>query len=114
MNVFVSLEFDYRKASIPREREHINHGAVRGGERRHLRIQGRRIQALVYRSYLANDQRLQPALRMQPPQRMIARSLGMPYLANALDQAGEVQDIVFAENRFLCAQSKYHFRSAVE
>src|ERR1700722_8579752 len=51
---------------------------------------------------------------MQPPQRMIARSLGMPYLANALDQAGEVQDIVFSESRFLCAQSKYHFRSAVE
>src|ERR1700684_184697 len=55
MNVFIGVEFDYRKASVSREGEHVNHGAVCRGERRHLRIETTRVQSLVHRCDVAND-----------------------------------------------------------
>ena len=115
MNVFIGLEFDHCQPTVPvtvSTSIMARSAAENAGTCEYDSNQCLKRSSTA--RYFANDQRFEPALRMQPPQRMVARALGMAYFANASHQANEVRDITLTQNSFLCAQSEYHFRNAVE
>ena len=67
VNIFVGFEFQHCQSSGHGRGQHVEHGAVGGGEGRDLRIKTGRIKALVERRDIFDDQRFQPAFGMHPP-----------------------------------------------
>jgi len=59
----------------PRAGEHVEHGAVRGGEGRHLGVEAPVIQVFVDRVYIAYHQRFQPAFGMESPKSLVPRDV---------------------------------------
>src|ERR1039458_1728932 len=62
MNVFVGLELEDGEATVVGAGEHVDHGAIAGGEGGHLRIDEALVEAPVDGADIADDQRFQPAL----------------------------------------------------
>jgi len=71
MEIFGGLQFDYGKAAIAGDAEQIDHGAVSSGKGRHLRIKLRGIEARIEQGNVALNYGLQPALGLQPIERMV-------------------------------------------
>src|ERR1700690_3383728 len=106
VDVFVSLQLDHRQPAFARGREYIDHGAVRSGKCGYLGIQAGSIKTLVHFGYILDHQRFQPALRMQSPERMISRTLGMTDFSDAVNQKTELGCVVLDQHSFVRAYSK--------
>ena len=100
MDVLVGFEFDHGKASFARGRQHINHCPVRSRECRDLGILESSAKFSVEMSEIEYRQRLQPALWMHSPQRMIPWPLRMANLSNASNQRPEIFLIRIGEDSF--------------
>lgn len=74
VDVFVGLEFKHGETAFTGDGKNIQHGAIGSRECRDLRIMVRGIEALIDGGEIAQNQRLEPALRLQPPQGLKTRA----------------------------------------
>jgi len=66
VDVLVGFKFKNGEAAVESTGQHVEHGAVGGGERRHLRVDKSRIQPLVDGAHVARDEGFEPALGSKP------------------------------------------------
>src|SRR5439155_23275345 len=109
VNVLVRLQLEHGEPACSRQREHINHGAIGSRKRRHLRIAPSRIELIVQPADILNYERLQPALRMQPPPTAVLRAVRMARFADAPYQPLQVREIAAVENSFCAASPEHNF-----
>ena len=114
VDVFVGFQFHHRQAARMRGGEHIDHGPVRGGKRRNLRIPARRLQPPIHYTHVAHHQRLQPSLRAQTPQRILTRSIRMASIAQTMCQLRECILVMSLQNALLRAHSEHDLLSVAE
>jgi hypothetical protein len=93
--------------------KHVDHGAG-GGECRKLRIQARSIEPVIDHADIDHHQRLQPALRMQPPQWVLARSVGMANLTHTVYEFCEYRQVTIFHNPFLGAHAEHNLLPAAK
>ena len=114
VNVFVGFQFHHCQPPGVCSGEHVDHGAVGGGEGRNLRIQARWIESVIDHSDIAHHQRLQPSLRTQPPQWMLARSVGMANVAHTVHEFCEYRQVTIFQNPFLRAHAEHDLLACCE
>jgi hypothetical protein len=73
VDVFVSLELHDRQATVAGGRENVEHGPIRCRKSRHLQVEAAGVEALVDGADVPDDQRFEPAFRMEPPQGLMPR-----------------------------------------
>src|SRR5271165_245160 len=65
MDVFVGFELEDGETTVKSAGEHVDHGAVGGGEGGHLRVHEATVETLVDGADVAGNERFQPALGTQ-------------------------------------------------
>ena len=114
VDIFVGFEFDDGQAIVAGGGQHVEHGAVGGGEGRGLRVEGAVIEVLVERSYVADQQRLKPALRMQAKKLVMMGTLRAARGAQAVDQVIEDGGIAFVEDALFGADAEGNLLAAAK
>src|SRR5215471_7150147 len=71
MNVFVGFELQNRQPRLASAGQDVDHGPIRGGKCRNLRVRVRGVEPGINRCNALENQRLQPALGIHSPQRIV-------------------------------------------
>ncbi len=118
VDVFVGFEFDDGEAAVAGGGQHVEHGAVGGGECGNLRIELLRLQALVDDADVGDDQGFEPALGAQAKQRVLARAVGMAGVADGGEKLQEEREVGVAvltiEHALFSADAENDFLLAAE
>src|SRR5258708_24162272 len=114
MNILVSFQFHDSQPPCLCGHEHVDHGPVCCGKRRHLGIPARRLQSPLDHTHVAHHQRLQPTLGAHPPQRALARAVSMAGMPTTIPELPELVFINYFENALLRTYAKYDLLDAVK
>src|SRR5664279_5034146 len=100
MDVLVGLEFEDSETAVEGAGEHVDHGAVGGGEGGNLRVDEALVEAFVDGADVANDRRLQPALGTGTENRIALDAMSLAVLGETRNQFAEERFVGFVERIF--------------
>ena len=103
MDILMRLELEHSQPALAGGGQHIDHGAVAGGEGGHLRIHMPRVEAGIKTRQIGDEFRFQPALRLHAPKRVGHAASGMAAVAQQANGGGKVCFVGLGQQRFVLA-----------